>query len=126
VTLAHGGGIRVKEVRFVAGAPVVAPRTPVTLEFRADEYLYGGPQYAYFALGVVPEARSLRPTHAALDAWDLYGITCVQPGLHPDLAAAAAPFSFGFYAPEIPGKYKAVIGMVPLFRGTPLKTAKGY
>jgi len=124
---AVAGGIYVREVQFVEGQAVVAPGTPIKLEFLAEDYAYGGKLYAYVALAVIPETESLRPNAAALARWPIYGIVFATS--HQDVAGlteGAAPYSFAFRAPQAPGRYKVVINRVPMFRDQQFRTDAGY
>lgn len=122
-----GGIVVLKDsVTFTGGQTTVDPRSRVTVQFLANEYVYGARQFAYVAWAVVPESASLTPSATELNSWDIYGVLSGTPEREIGLAEAATPYTFTFNAPEKPGKYKIVIGGVPLFRDAPLKTGVGY
>jgi caspase domain-containing protein len=126
---AWAGGLMIRSgsVAYVEGDQIVEPRARVAVRFLADEYIYGARQFAYTAWAVIPESAAMSPKPQELAKWDLYGVVSSTPNREVSLRDAASPYVLSFNAPEKAGKYKLVIGSVPIFRDSPLKSGNvGY
>lgn len=127
-TLALAGGVVVRRdtVSFEEGGPIVQPRSKVTVRLLVNEYVYGSGQYAYMPWAIIPAKSSIAPSAAELEDWEVYGILNGTPQRDLGLAEASSAYRLKFNAPEKAGKYKIVMGQIPLFRDAPLKTGAGY
>jgi hypothetical protein len=118
---AVGGAVaNLTRVEFDGGQTTFAPGAKGTVRFMAIDYAFGGGQYAYMALAVVPIVSSIRkPTRPEIERWDVYGMLMRAPAM-PAFADATRPYEMSFEAPARPGTYRLVWGQVPAFYTSPL------
>lgn len=126
--VSHAGGLVVRRdtVAFEQGGPVVEPRAQMAVRFLVSEYVYGSAQFSYVPWAVIQAKAPTVPTPQELATWDVYGVMNGTPQRDVGLAETASPYRLMFKAPEKAGKYKVVMGQVPMFRDAPLKTGAGY
>jgi hypothetical protein len=112
--MVHAGVVaNLTQIEFESGQTTFAPGSKGTVRFMASYYAFGGGQFAYLTVAVVPIGSPLlNPRLTDTVKWDVYGVL-IRTLAMPTFAEAASPYEVSFVAPLKPGKYRLVWGQVP-------------
>lgn len=115
-----GAVANLTQIEFEGNQKSFTPGAQGTVRFMASDYAFGGGQFAYLVVAIVPlNAPIKNPSLQDTSNWDVYGILMRTPEMLR-FAEAARPYEVTFTVPGTPGTYRVVWGQVPAFYSSPI------